>query len=89
MKLLKPAFVHNSARPFFSIDIHPKEQKFVTVNKKVLQLKFPAKINGLFFSHREVKEMTLVASLFGISCQCFRKKLNWIPQCRKFYAKCK
>lgn len=33
MKLLKPAFVHNQERPIFSIDIHPKEQKFATVRK--------------------------------------------------------
>lgn len=35
MKLLKPAFVHNEDRPIFSIDIHPKEEKFATVRNNM------------------------------------------------------
>jgi hypothetical protein len=48
MKLLKPAFVHNSARPIFSIDIHPKEAKFATVRTKIPQ--FPGNNSKVLFS---------------------------------------
>lgn len=41
MKLLKPAFVHNQDRPIFSIDLHPNEAKFATVQQQQLQNSFP------------------------------------------------
>jgi hypothetical protein len=60
MKLLKPTFVNNQEKPIFSIDIHPKEPKFVTVS---CNLDFPAffmqKINNLINYSRADKATIL------------------------------
>lgn len=87
MKLLKPAFVHNQERPIFSIDIHPKEAKFATVQKKKNSKIFPAFI---FMDHfyRAVKEMTPDVSPSGIWNQFYLRKPRWIQMFLKFYAKC-
>lgn len=87
MKLLKPAFVHNQERPIFSIDIHPKEPKFATVQQKQLH-NFPGIKFNLNISFRVDKERTPVVSQFGIWSQCYQRKQKWIQKFRKFCVKC-
>lgn len=91
MKLLKPAFVHNQERPIFSIDIHPKEQKFATVspNATTTTTFFPAFIYFCDFIRVAKVEMIQDVSQFGIWSQSSVRKLNLIQMFQKFSVKCK